>query len=79
MKDSDLIELLQTKCGKSLISLAGTLELAHTQTLSNWKQRGIPARWRPTIWALLEQRCPDVAAELDRDAFLGIHLTGDAA
>jgi len=24
----------------------------------------IPARLRPTIWALLEARCPNVAAEL---------------
>jgi len=46
-----------------------------------WNYRDeIPARWRPTIWALLEARCPDVAATLDRDSFLGVRpLTGDAA
>ena len=63
---------------KGQINLAKHLKLAQN-SISQWKQRGIPARWRPTIWALLEARCPDVAAELDRDTFLGVHLTGDAA
>ncbi|MEE9159988.1 MAG: hypothetical protein V3U60_16585 [Gammaproteobacteria bacterium] len=42
-----------------------------------WKQRGIPSRWRPTIWALLEARCPEVAASMDRDVFLNVRLPAD--
>lgn len=60
------------------VQLAKFINVA-PQAISGWKQYGIPARWRPTIWALLETRCPDVAAKLDRDTFLGVHLTGDAA
>lgn len=79
MEDSVLIETLQVKCGRSLTSLAVILNITNTQTLSNWKKRGIPAYMRPTIWALLEIHCPDVADKLDHDSFLGVHLTGDAA
>lgn len=59
--------------------LAVFLALNKPHTLSNWKQRGIPARWRPTMWALLEQRCPQTAAKIERDVFLDVRITGDAA
>ncbi len=77
MIDQDVIEHL-VRHYTSHTKLANALGVL-LSTLSNWKQIGIPARWRPTIWALLEARCPDVAAELDRNTFLGVHLTGDAA
>ncbi len=53
---------------------ATVLNINCAHTLSNWKQRGIPSAWRPTVWALLEGRCPDVAASLDRDEFLGVRI-----
>lgn len=60
-------------------TLADALSV-QASSVSMWKYRDeIPARWRPTVWALLESRCPDVAAKLDRDTFLGVRLTGDAA
>lgn len=77
MLDRHIIEHL-VRHYTSHTKLADTLGIL-LSTLSNWKQYGIPARWRPTIWVLLETRCPDVAATLDRDTFLGVHLTGDAA
>ncbi len=58
-------------------SLFGLLPLETRPTyegVHKWKYHGIPARWRPTVWALLEGRCPDIAASLDRDEFLGVRI-----
>jgi len=77
MNDAILLEHLVISAGSNQ-SVAKILGV-RPENISNWKQRGISARWRPTIWALLETRCPDVAAALDRNTFLGVHLTGDAA
>ena len=73
MDDSKLMDLLG---GSGKISFMLNIK---QNRAAMWRKRGIPARWRPTMWAMLETRCPDVAATLDRDAFLGVHLTGDAA
>lgn len=72
MRDTDVINILAPQRGDHR-SLAVAMGICPS-VLSNWKTRGIPAAWRPTIWALLEERCPDVAARLDRDDFLGVRL-----
>ena len=57
--------------------LATSLGIA-SQAVSNWRRRGIPAAYRPTIWAVLEERCPDLAAKLKRDEFLGVRRIVEA-
>ena len=62
------------KCLGGSARLATLLSTTIT-TVYMWKYRNrITARWLPTIWALLETHCPEVAAEMDRDAFLGVRL-----
>ena len=73
MTDSQIIALLAKSHYGSHTALAMALQIT-LPALSNWKAHNIPAAWRPTIWALFEQRCPDVASELDRDTFLGVRL-----
>ena len=77
--DHTIIAALTAPRGSTVI-LAHKLGIV-PQAISRWKRHGIAARWRPTIWALLETRCPDVAEKLDRDEFLGVLLsnTKDAA
>ncbi len=72
MNDTMILEELTTYAGSNQ-AFAKMLNI-HPANISNWKQRGIPSAWRPTIWALLEGRCPDVAASLPRDEFLDVRI-----
>ena len=71
MNDSKIMDLLG---GSGKISFMLNMK---QNRVAMWRERGIPARWRPTIWALLETHYPDVVAKLDRDSFLGVHLLKD--
>ncbi len=39
-----------------------------SETISNWKRRGIPARWKPSILAMAKKQ----GIEIDVNQFLGI-------
>lgn len=55
--------------------LAKYLDVA-PQAISGWKKRGIPFRYLPTIWKLLETRFQDVSKNMDRNKFLGVLTEG---
>lgn len=62
MNDKQIIEL---------IGATGVIAEAlgqSSETISNWKRRGIPARWKPSILAMAKKQ----GLEIDENQFLGI-------
>lgn len=62
MNDNEIIDTLG---GTS--ALAEKLKVS-LPTVSNWKKRGIPARWRPTILNILRAK----GTKIDENKFLNI-------